>query len=598
MKLSIQNFSGMIPLQHPGKLPEHAAQTAENCCTESGIVRFRNTVSDWVDPESGNVSSVNQRKYAILNGILTEDGVSLHMEKPSKPSVRKIPFWTLEDGYTFKKAGVSYPKFQLSSAIGIAGTPSILDPVSVVYDDETSAFTMKFTKTGMYLPSNTQVIINMPDTANIHLLYDEQEIRLEYPNSISIPDDDNGVYATIYFEGVKFETEDPPGEGEMKISTVHTIIKGRIMQNKTRRNYVVTYWDGRHESPPSDISEDVDVCNGDHVQITMTGYTGGHGTHTPDLADNAPAFYIYRTGGSVTSAAYYFVGERSSAGTYEDNVKEHLLQEELSIIESPRTDMCHLRFFNGSLLAAKGSHVYFSESHILYHWPSAYEYSFADEVTGLTVSGNSVIVFVRNHAPCILQGSSPGALTQTTLEDIYSCVSATSICTVAGITYYASMEGLVALSASGTCKLFTLPFFSRTQWKALHPESMKCSADPFGIRLYLADGSIYIFDFTSNGTVLSKINTGSEKFIWKTKVFTFPVPVCFRLARITTADGEGLCTLSAGNKLEHTINVPCAIPNGRAFRFGTVYARQWCIEVQSSSDLLEIELATSPQEMY
>ena len=134
MKLSIQNFSGMIPLQHPGKLPEHAAQTAENCCTESGIVQFRNTVSDWVDPESGNVSSVNQRKYAILNGILTEDGVSLHMEKPSKPSVRKIPFWTLEDGYTFKKAGVSYPKFQLSSAIGIAGTPSILDPVSVVYD--------------------------------------------------------------------------------------------------------------------------------------------------------------------------------------------------------------------------------------------------------------------------------------------------------------------------------------------------------------------------------------------------------------------------------------------------------------------------------
>lgn len=597
MRISISNFSGMLPILDARALPDHAAQIAENCQTESGVVKLRTDVPAWSDPEEEeNISAVNKRKYSIQNGILCEDNISLHMPKPAKVTLEKVPFWTLKDGYTHKKDGVEYPSFQLKSTIGIAGTPSTLNPSAITIDEDTSAFTIKFTKIGTYIPSNTQAIINLPDVNNITLLYNSIEIPLAYPSSISIPDDENGVYATLYFEGVTFETETPPGNGSMQIDTVHTIIKGKIVQNKTRRNYVVTYWDGRHESPPSDVSDAIDISNGDKVKITIPSYTPNQ-NYTPEIADNAPAFYIYRTGGSVTSSNYYFVDEKASYGTYTDEKKDYLLQEALSVVESPRNDMSDLHFFNGSLVAAKDNHVYFSEQHILYHWPSSYEYSFADDVTAITVTGNNVIVFAKGKSPSILQGSHPGAMSQTELEDRYICVSAQSVCTVEGVTYYATAEGLAALSPSGQCRLISKNFFSREQWAALNPETLKCSADSFAIRLYTESGIIYIFDLLQDGMTLSRYNTGSQ-FIWKTKVLTFPVPVCFRLVRITTADGKGEGTVFAGTDMQNQYLIPCSIPNGRAVNIPVTFSRQWCFQVKSESDLIEIEAASTPIELY
>ena len=127
---------------------------------------------------------------------------------------------------------------------------------------------------------------------------------------------------------------------------------------------------------------------------------------------------------------------------------------------------------------------------------------------------------------------------------------------------------------------------------------MKCSADNFAIRLYLANGDIYIFDLRADGMVLTKY-TGGETFTWKTKVFTFPVPVCFRLVRATTAAGTGTFTVFAGHDLSITASLACSYTNGRAVRLRpNIFSREWCFQVESASDLLEIEAAESPSEMY
>ena len=595
MKLTLDDFSGMVPVLDGHSLPDSGAQDALNCTTESHKVKLRTNVPEW--SAAGSLTSdVNGREYAIDDGILKEDGISLHMGKPAKVTVTKTEMWTLQNGYSNMQ---NSPKFQLRSVIGLAGSASILEVSNITFDENNSGFEMTFVHPGGYY-SGGAVAVNMASADNVTLLYNSQSYSLQYPNQISISDNDNGVYATVYIEGVEFSTRAPDGTSDGANITVNTAIikiKGKLIKNKSRRNYVVTYWDGRHESPPSEPSDEIDVCKGDTVNVAISSYTQ-NSTYTPDVEGNEAAFYIYRTGGSLTSAGYYFVDEKATSGTYQDTKPDYLLQEKLEIVESPLEGMDFLHFFNGSLVAAKGNHVYFSEPNLLYNWPSKYEYSFADDVTGLTVSGNTVIVFVDGHAPSILRGTNPGALVQTEVSDGFECASADTICTVAGSTYYACADGLVRITESGEYRIITQQFFSKAQWAALSPATMKCSADNFGIRIYVSGGVVYIFDFRADGMVLTRYNGGGE-FIWKTKIFTFPKPVCFRLVRATTANGTGTFTVYAGHDLENTVTTVCSYRNGRAVRLRpNIFAREWCFQVQSASDLLEIEAAESPAELY
>lgn len=602
MKLSIDNFSGIVPVLDPHSLPDSAAQTALNCTTESRKVKLRTNVPAWSDPNANLTSDVNGRTYAIINGLLKEDNVSLHQRKPATVTLTKTEYWTMATGYRGRNDS---PKFQLRTNIGLKGAASTLNFTGITFDANGTTFSMTFFKPGGVYSAGI-VGVNMPDAKNCELLYAGQVYPLSYSHQISIPDDDNGVYATVYIDGVEFSTSAPSAaenaaQGSVIINDTTITIKGKLIKNKSRRNYVVTYWDGRHESPPSATSAEIDVCKGDIVNLKWSSYFP-NSTYTPDVAGNDPAFYIYRTGGSLSSFGYYFVGETANVPTenqpYQDKIPDYLLQEKLEIVESPQTGMQFLHFFNGSLVAAKGNHVYFSEPHILYNWPSKYEYSFASTVTGLTVSGNSVIVFVSGHSPSILRGTSPGALVQTEVSDGFECVSADTICTVAGSTYYACADGLAYISPSGEYRLITQNFFSRAQWAALVPSTMKASADNFGIRLYPASGPTYIFDLRSDGLVLSTYNAGST-FDWKTGILTFPKPVCFRVVRATTSDGTGTFTIYAGHDLEHSVTAPCSYRNGRAYRLTpNIFAREWCFEVVGSSDLLEIEAAESPAEIY
>ncbi|MBO4304817.1 MAG: hypothetical protein J6A21_09560 [Lentisphaeria bacterium] len=597
MKLSLDHFTGLIPIRDAHALPETAAQTALNCTTESGKVALRTLVPEWEAP-SALTSEVSGRKYDISGGLVREDGISLHMAKPEAPTLEKVEYWTIGGGYTGVKGS---PKIRLKTTIGVSGSETILDIAESSCDASNGTFQIKFVKPGAYFPANTAMIFNDATADNCSLFYNNQDFPLSYPCQISIPDADNGIYATLYVSGVEFTTQKPDGYGApggIVINTVNIIVKGNLIKNKSRRNYVVTFWDGRHESPPSNPSEEIDICKGDTVKVTIPAYSGGHGTHVPDHPDNAPAYYIYRTGGSLSSAGYYFVAEMSSPGVYTDTVQDYLLQEKLSIVESPQEGMDFLNFFNFSLVAAKGNHVYFSEPNIFNSWPSKYEYTFPDTVTALSVTQSSIVVFVKDHSPVILKGVSPDALAQITLDDTFTCLSTNSVCKSENNTYYAAPEGLALISPSGECKIITREFFSREQWEALGPSSMKCSADNYSIRIYLSSNHIYIFDLLSGGMVLTEYDGGSN-YIWKTPVFTFSSPVCFRLVRATTANGEGILTVTAGNDLGVTATTVCAFPNGRAVRLRpNIFSRQWCFQVESSSPLLEIEAAESPTEIY
>ncbi len=591
MKIDIQNFSGEIPVLNPRSLPEAAAQTALNCTTRSGKVKLRSDCPPWSDPADNPVESeVDGRKYLIENGVLTEDNIPLAQGKPAIAKVEVVPFWDLETGYRDSK---NSPKFQLRHNWGIAGGTSRLDVDKITFDDDKQQCRIHFRYPGLVLDESPgMMIVNGVSEDTCELLYDGDEVSVKYGGQITITDKDHGVYASLVINGIEIN-KFSPGSGAWTLSGADVVIKCSVVKNVQRRNYVVTYWDGRHESPPSDVSDEVQVTAGDIVRIHLPAYSGGHGDHAAEHEELAPGYYIYRTGGSVTSAGYFFVDRFPGEGVYEDSKEDYLLQEQLSIVENPPDGMKFLHEINGSLVAAIGNTVRFSEPNIENNWPSKYEYRFGRTVTALSVVGNSVIVFSENGSPSILRGSHPSSMSQTKIADGLKCMSSDSVCSSGEDSFYVSEEGLVKISASGQYSVISRNFFSREQWMKMNPESMKCSADNFSIRLYLDSGIIYIFDILPQGLSLTQYNGGSQ-FTWRSAVFVFPKPVCFRLVRATTESGGGSFSVFAGGL---QVNCPCSWINGRPVRIQNIFAREWCFEVSADSDLLEIEAAQSATEM-
>lgn len=591
MRLSIRTFAGETPVLDGRSLPESGAQIALNCTTRSGKVKLRKDCPAWEDPsESGVDSDVDGRRYRIEGGVLTEDGVPLAQGKPSIAKVEVLPFWTLDKGYRDSK---NSPKFQLRHNWGIAGGTSRLDVHEITYDEDKQQCQMHFRYPGLVLEESPgMLIVNGVSEDTCELLYDGDEVSVKYGGQITITDKDHGVYASVIINGVEIK-KFSPGTGAWTLSGADVIIKCSLVKNIQRRNYVVTYWDGRHESPPSDVSEEVEVTAGDIVRITLSGYSGGHGDHTPEHEELSPGYYLYRTGGSVTAAGYFYVDRLSDGDTYEDTKEDYLLQEKLDIVEPPPEGMKYLHEISGALVAAVGHTVRFSEPNIECSWPYKYEYRFGSEVIALAVVGNSVIVYVKDGSPSILRGSHPSAMIQSKIADGLKCVSAESVCTSGEDSYYVSEEGLVRITASGSYSVISRSFFSREQWQALEPETMKCAADTFSIRLYPASGPVYIFDILPQGLSLTRYDGGGE-YTWRSAIFVFPKPVCFRLIRATTESGEGSCTVYAGGL---AVACPCSWINGRAVRIQNIFAREWCFEVSSGSDLLEIEAAQSATEM-
>lgn len=400
------------------------------------------------------------------------------------------------------------------------------------------------------------------------------------------------------------------------------------------------------EGPPSDPSDQITIEPGKKVTLTM-----------PSQLATTPAYVwhrrLYRSAqGDTTGAEYYFVDEiDSKAGalaTYLDNKRDADLGEimprfenppgyddpNLSGDDDPNADLaCNgLVVMAGGFLAAfDGSDIYFSDAYLPYSWPTKYRMAIDFDVVGLAAIGNDLLVMTEGH-PYLISGSHPEMLTQTKLNVNQSCVSKRGICRATGSILYPSPDGLIAMSAGGHATIATEQFFSRREWQEIDPASMIAVSHDDKVFAFTSVGG-YVFAFGAGGQTVTTLDEtpgalysdlegdnlylcldkGAESVLylwegdtenpktlkWRSKQFTYPRTITFKVVRIRADDYPVTLRLYAGGAEEATYEVD--ILDARPVRLPVPVApavdapaldtnREWEYEVESDFAIDEILL--------
>lgn len=259
------------------------------------------------------------------------------------------------------------------------------------------------------------------------------------------------------------------------------------------------------ESEPSPISSDIVVSPGNTV--TLSGFVAA------PAGRGFTKQRIYRSQTGTTGGAnLYFIAERNdSAADFLDNVAVDAFNEPLSSLEwtPPPDDLKGLVAMpNGIMVGYVGKDLYFSEQYRPHTFPIKYSLSANYDITGLAVSGSTLIVGTKG-APELVGGTTPDAMTMEHLDFNMPCVNPQGMVDMGYAILYPSNDGLVMVQ-NGTPNLITDPIFTRDQWLKLGPDSMVCGQ--FYGRFYAS------YDYTDikldrvQGTIILDI-TGSQPYI-------------------------------------------------------------------------------------
>lgn len=127
---------------------------------------------------------------------------------------------------------------------------------------------------------------------------------------------------------------------------------------------------------------------------------------------------------------------------------------------------------NGFLIGWVGSDIYFSEAYALHSWPVEYVESTEYPIVGMGVFGQTAAVLTEGF-PGAISGISPitCALVKTTVME--PCLSRGSIVNTPSGVYYASPNGLCAVTASGVQNI-TAQLITKEEWgKDFEPQFLR-----------------------------------------------------------------------------------------------------------------------------
>ena len=345
---------------------------------------------------------------------------------------------------------------------------------------------------------------------------------------------------------------------------------------------------------------------------------------------------VYRTdaGGS-----YRFVQNVPIAqDTFTDNVSDLNLREEIPTAnnDAPADDVAAdhkdgpllglVAMPNGILAGFSGQTVSFSEAFQPHAFPDEYKLTVKSDIVALSPLNTGLLVLTKGK-PAIVQGLDPSSMSMMEIDSSLSCMSKRSVVDMGEFTIYSSPDGLVMATDSGL-KLITEQTFTRDQWQAFGPSSIKGYLwegqyigfyshggvskgfifDPRGgkngytdLDFYatagyndLEDDSLYLVV----GGALVKFAEGStpQNFVWRGKKFYTPRPINPAVAKVD-CDGYSpnpTFKLYADGQLKHTQTVT----NSNTFRLPSGYkAHEFEIELAGSVSVNEVCVYESAEEL-
>jgi hypothetical protein len=255
---------------------------------------------------------------------------------------------------------------------------------------------------------------------------------------------------------------------------------------------------------------------------------------------------------------------------------------------------------------------------------------------------DTTLVVLTTGVPYLLQGSEPGYVTVVKSDIEQACASKRSIVSMGGAVLYASPDGLVMLSTSGS-EVLTAETFDRDDWQAFNPASIHAYGhDNLYVAFYTqGDGTKggFIVDLAKRQMTLHSLGLGAEVDIlgvyrdlrndmlylvnanrqlvkyrggaarvgkWRSKIFSMPQITGFSCAQVEAqgfTDGAGnviaaypsgaACRVYCDGGLIHTQTLTSRAP----FRLPAVQGRDWEVEVDVKAEIFNIVIAQAMSEI-
>jgi hypothetical protein len=331
---------------------------------------------------------------------------------------------------------------------------------------------------------------------------------------------------------------------------------------------------------------------------------------------------IYR----AVSGVYLFVKELPISQTsYTDDVLAEDLGEELPTLTwapPPATLAGLVNLPNGIMAGFVGRDIYFCDPYHPHSWPANYSLSFDYPVVGLGRMDTTLAVMTTG-TPYFVQGSHPDSMVSVKTDLEQSCVSKRSIVSTNGVVIYASPDGLVMLTPSGS-SLITEQYFTRAQWQAyFKPDSIHAYTHDLKYVAFYNNGTTsggFIYDPTSKQFILHDIYAtagysdllndklflafpdrsvktwlgGSLKtYIWRSKKFTLPQVAGFSCAQLDAESYPVTAKFYSDGTLVHTQTVA----SRAAFRLPVAPGRDFEVQIEGAADVFGISIAQSMEEL-
>lgn len=403
------------------------------------------------------------------------------------------------------------------------------------------------------------------------------------------------------------------------VASLGTPPSGTETMVQETRVYTYTYVykiGGREiESAPAAPSNSVDVWPGQEVNLT-----GGIAPSSPYAATH---MRVYRS----TAGTFLFVSEVTLAagqGTIVDNVDpEDLLEEVPSLYWATPPDALTglINLPNGIMAGFLGRDVYFCEPYVPHAWPESYRQAFDFPIVGIGRIDTTLVVLTKG-TPYIVQGSHPDSMVVIKSDVEQACVSKRSIVSIDNFVFYASPDGLVAVSPGGS-SVVTENLYTYKQWQeAFAPESIHAYQHDRKYIAFYDNGTTqgcFIFDMVSKQFSLHEItatagyndmrndtlyllqsslvkpwDSGTAlNYTWKSKVFTMPQYIGMGCAHVEAEAYPVTFTLWADGVQVHTQDVT----NRQPFRLPPVKARDWEYQVTGTGEVFAVYVATSMGEL-
>ncbi len=269
------------------------------------------------------------------------------------------------------------------------------------------------------------------------------------------------------------------------------------------------------------------------------------------------------------------------------------------------------KMWDGMLAMCLGKSVYVCEPYTPYAWPLKYRIDVADNVVGLAIYGQSMLILTDGDV-YVVTGSDPASLNTVPLTLNQPCLSARSVVEFLDCVLWATSSGLWYYGAKGSFSL-TVGLLSERQWAALSPATMMASRhgdlrmaivfydngtkqgfvldidNPTGIYAlaagynaisHAANGSLYVLSVGSVG----QWDAGSTFMTadFKSKPFQLPAPLTFSALEVIASAYPAHIKITATNQ------------GGTATIFDSDVSSQYAVRTKAGMfDQVQIEVMTS-----